>query len=98
MRQYAVPFAMGLLVVGLLSGSPVSAKTRIKIGQTVDGTVVTGQAASEYILSGTGGTYLSVICNAPNRDADQALIVVADASGRPPAPVGKDFDARGLQQ
>ncbi|MFH1739459.1 MAG: hypothetical protein ABIH23_10670 [bacterium] len=68
MRDHVVPFGIVLLVFCFLSVSPVSAQTRIKIGQAVNGSIVSGQAAPAYIFSGTGGSLVTVTCDAPNRD------------------------------
>ncbi len=62
--------SVALLVLCFSAVIDTSAQTPIEIGEVVNGTLYVEQPAPEYILSGTAGTHLSVICDTPNRDVD----------------------------
>ena len=70
MRPHLRPLVIASLVLGLYSGTSAWSQTPIVIGQVVDGTVVPGRPAPAFVLSATGGTFLSIICDTPNHDID----------------------------
>ena len=70
MRLCLRSLTVALLVLSCYSGTSAWAQTPIVIGEIVDGTISRSQAAPEFVLSATGGTFLSIICDTPDRDVD----------------------------
>ncbi|HPO07427.1 MAG TPA: NHL repeat-containing protein [bacterium] len=69
MHRISAKPSIALLLLFIVSiALPAHAQTRIQIGQQVEGTLRPEQATADFVISGTGGTYLSIICDAPNRD------------------------------
>jgi len=62
--------SVALLVVSFAAVMDTCAQTPIEIGDIIEGTLFVEQPAPEYVLSGTAGTHLSVICDTPDRDVD----------------------------
>ncbi len=75
MYQVFVKPSIALLLFVVSVALPVHAQTRIQIGQLVEGTLTPEQATADFVISGTGGTYVSIICDAPNRDVYLTLRV-----------------------